>query len=36
MTKKIVGGLEMAASVECWSSTKEQKAEKEVGGEKVM
>lgn len=36
VTEKIIGGLEMAASVECWSSMKEQKAEKEVGDEKVM
>lgn len=34
--KKIIGGLEMATSVECWSSMKEQKAEKEVADEKVM
>lgn len=36
MTKKIIGGFEMATSVEHWSSTKEQKTEKEMAGEKVM
>lgn len=36
VTKKIIGNLEMAASAERWSSVKEQKAEKEVAGEKVM
>lgn len=36
VTKKSIGSLEMAASVEHWSSGKEQKAEKEGVGEKVM